>query len=154
MLLSLSYFFGYHATEVCQVLYKSVLNCAHGDAHDRESRTCQVWSTGPKNGKGESYEACRSFVYLYCFTKKVLTQWICLIYLQQSTRLFCSSLSLDSRKLNANYEYDDNPQPYTCRFEATMNDRFLWSNVIFIKITKRLFGSLNIVTLLQYLRAG
>lgn len=91
----------------------------------------QVWPTSPKNGKGESYEACRSFVYLYCFTKKFLTQYACLIYLQQSTRIFCSSLSLDSRKPNANYEYDDKPQPYTCRFEVTMDDRFLWSNVIY-----------------------
>lgn len=130
ILLSLSYFFGYHATEVCQVLYKSVLNCARGDAHDWESRRVQVWPKGPKNGRGESYETCRSFVYLYCFTKKVLTQCASLIYLQQSTRIFCSSLSLDSRKANANYEYDDNPQPYTCGFEATMDDRFLCSNVI------------------------
>lgn len=93
----------------------------------------QVWPTGPKDGKGKSYEAFRSFVYLYCFTKKVLAKCACLIYLQQATRIFCSSLSLDSRKPNANYEYDDNPQPYTCRFEATIDDRFLWSNVIFIK---------------------
>lgn len=37
---------GYHATEVSQALYKSVLNCARGDAHDWESRRVPGFTYG------------------------------------------------------------------------------------------------------------